>query len=79
MLFSYSLGIGINKTLYDEDRSVIDEGIPDGILIVGTYGRYNPPLVSKPINGYTFADKDTLDYDTTRNDQYTQPVIEITM
>ena len=76
MLFSYSLGIGINKTLYDEDRSVIDEGIPDGILVVGTYGRYNPPLVSKPINGYTFADKDTLDYDTTRNDQYTQPVID---
>jgi len=76
MLFP-SVGIGVGwQQVKDSPSTEPDEGIPEGILVVGTYGRYNPPLSFKPINGYTFADKDTLDYDTTRNDQYTQPVID---
>jgi hypothetical protein len=75
MLFP-TVGIGVGwQKVGDSPSTEVDKGIPEGILVVGSYGFYEAPFVTQPINAYTFADKDTLRYDTTRNDQYTQPII----
>ena len=64
----FSLGIGINKTLYDESGP--DPGVFEGLLLTGVYGQYG----SNSINSYTWLNDD-LTYDSTRNSQYSQPVV----